>query len=97
MRIKTVKLPGKNHTVPREIAPFITDLKQVVGVQRMGYGEFIYKGSCRSLGAEVRHYNETTRTLRVRVNSPEFQKIIFLTIDPKQRASIERFVENYEF
>jgi hypothetical protein len=95
--MKTIRLPGKNHRIPREIVPFVTELEHIEGVEKLGYGEFVYKGSCRAIGAEVRLYDETSRTLKVRINHSSFRQIILLTIDPSERSSIENFVENYRF
>ena len=95
MTLRRIKLPGRKHPIPSDLAPFVKDLEKVAKTQ-IGFGEFSWKGSTKR-NIELRHYDEGKKTLTLRVNSPDYLQVLHLRVEPDSLKEINDFVTNYKF
>jgi hypothetical protein len=92
----TITLPGKSHSVPRGIVPFILDLEEFEGVKNVGIGKFIPRTNGRGIKAEVKWYCENQKFIKVDADCKGFRQALYVTIpESEDLVPVTDFIEYY--
>lgn len=93
---KTIRLPGKKHSMPKCFEEALYKLESIEGIEQVGIGRFGDKGNKNYREEyQIKYYNESTRTFKITVNEKGFSQDFYLKINPLHKETIEQKVNNY--
>ena len=91
----TIKPEGRNHSMPRGIYGFFSSIESLDGVEAVDSGRFISRGRVNGFEINIRSYDETQRTFRVRVASKGFISYPKIRVSADAREYVEDYIRNY--
>jgi|SRR3989338_893227 len=95
MSKKTVVLPGRSHSIPLCVAPFIQALKERKGVRHVGIVGFRDKGKISDFEAGIKYFDRKNSTFKLSVRYQQFEQDLYVGFDPRHASQIATFIINY--
>lgn len=94
MTKNTIRLDGKKHTMPNCFVKFFADLEALVGVERVGTGNYWQKGPITNQ-CLIKYYDTTTHTLKVNITGSGWTQDFYVRIEPLKRTQVEQYILSY--
>ena len=91
-----IKPHGRNHSMPRGMYEFFSDLESLAGVEAVDSGRFIPRNRVNGFEANIQFYDESRRTFRVRVGCKRFLSYFGIRVSPDAKDRVENYIRNYK-
>ena len=96
----TVNINGMNHSVPRCFLGLLgkletLELEEIV--EWAGFGRWRRIGNPRQtqMVFNIKHYNKTTRTLKIDASCGGYRQEVFVRVSPEKRQEVEEIIKQY--